>query len=217
MTILAVFLGVALATSVDLQDQVDKLERRLHDSIENAQKQAMKKAEMETALKEMEERLERLGANMEKARQLYPQVMLDGFDADADGTDDMTGKLSSIPEITTAMGTTWTIICGALVMFMHAGFALLETGVCRAVSCQSILLKNILNVCFGTLIWFTFGYAFMYGGAGEDPKTYVIGGKSKYFGSGLIGDDGPAMFWNGPNHIVECQDWFCQKNAMSPS
>ena len=57
MTILAVFLGVALATSVDLQDQVDKLERRLHDSIENAQKQAMKKAEMETALKEMEERL----------------------------------------------------------------------------------------------------------------------------------------------------------------
>ena len=31
------------------------------------------------------------------------------------------------------------------------------------------------------------------------------------------GDDGPAMFWNGPNQIVDCQDWFCQKNAMSPS
>ena len=143
--------------------------------------------------------------------------MTDAFDADGADTDDLTGQLSAIPEITTAMGTTWTIICGALVMFMHAGFALLETGVCRAVSCQSILLKNILNVCFGTLIWFTFGYAFMYGGAGEDPKTYVIGGKSKYFGSGLIGDDGPAMFWNGPNQIVDCQDWFCQKNAMSPS
>ena len=101
---------------------------------------------MEAALKGMEERLERLGATMEKARQLYPQVTLDGFDADADGTDDMTGKLSSIPEITTAMGTTWTILCGALVMFMHAGFALLETGVCRAVSCQSILMKNILRM-----------------------------------------------------------------------
>ena len=73
MTILAVFLGVALATSVDLQDQVDKLERRLHDSIEDAQKQAKKEAEMETALKEMEERLGRLGATMEKARQLSRQ------------------------------------------------------------------------------------------------------------------------------------------------
>ena len=174
---------------------------------------------METALKEMEERLERLGANMEKARQLYPTAMTDAFDADEDGTDDLAGKLSAIPEITTAMGTTWTIICGALVMFMHAGFALLETGVCRAVSCQSILLKNILNVCFGTLIWFCFGYAFMYGGAGEDPKTYVIGGKSKYFGSGLVDLETSSivMGWNGPNQIVGCQDWFCQKNAMSPS
>ena len=74
MTILAVFLGVALATSVDLQDQVDKLERRLHD-FEDAQKQAKKEAEMEAALKGMEERLERLGATMEKARQLYPNLI----------------------------------------------------------------------------------------------------------------------------------------------
>merc|ERR1719159_1365459 len=140
--------------------------------------------------------------------------MLDGFDADADGTDDMTGKLSSIPEITTAMGTTWTILCGALVMFMHAGFALLETGVCRAVSCQSILLKNILNVCFGTMIWFILGYAFMYGGnAGVLPDEYmVIGGGSKYLGSGMVdaAAGGMGMSWVGPNHLITCQDWFFQ-------
>merc|ERR1719506_119802 len=136
----------------------------------------------------MEERLERLGATMEKARQLYPANWTDAFDADEAGTDALTGSMSSIPEITTAMGTTWTILCGALVMFMHAGFALLETGVCRSVSCQSILMKNILNVCFGTMIWFVFGYAFMYGGnAGIMPDEYmIIGGGSGYFGSGLV-------------------------------
>merc|ERR1719310_1379119 len=132
-------------------------------------------------MKRMEQKLEDLGANLQNSRKLYNDEIIAGWVADEEGTDDVSGKRSMIPEITTAMGTTWTIICGALVMFMHAGFALLETGVCRAVSCQSILLKNILNVCFGPLIWFCFGYAFMYGGAGEDPKTYVIGGKSKYF------------------------------------
>ena len=65
---------------------------------------------METALKEMEERLERLGATVEKSRQLYPQSVLDAFDADEDGTDELAGKLSSIPEITTAMGTMWTVM-----------------------------------------------------------------------------------------------------------
>merc|ERR1719460_2362947 len=137
--------------------------------------------------------------------------MLDDFDADADGTDDMTGKLSWIPEITTAMGTTWTIICGALVMFMHAGFALLETGVCRSVSCQSILMKNILNVCFGTMVWFLFGYAFMYGGV-ADGGLMIIGGQSGYFADGMIDYDagGMGMGYIGPNHLVTCQDWFFQ-------
>merc|ERR1719460_1870293 len=137
--------------------------------------------------------------------------MLDDFDADADGTDDMTGKLSWIPEITTAMGTTWTIICGALVMFMHAGFALLETGVCRSVSCQSILMKNILNVCFGTMVWFLFGYAFMYGGV-ADGGLMIIGGQSGYFADGMIDYDagGMGMGYIGPNHLITCQDWFFQ-------
>merc|ERR1719171_2200380 len=120
-----------------------------------------------------------------------------------------------IPEISTAMGTTWTIICGALVMFMHAGFALLETGVCRAVSCQSILMKNILNVCFGTMIWFCFGYALMYGGDTEALPVMIVGGSSGYFGTGMVepaveGAVEMGMGWIGPNYLVTCQDWFFQ-------
>ena len=97
--------------------------------------------------------------------------------------------MSFIPEIATAMGTTWVIICGALVMFMNAGFALLESGVCRAVSCQSVFLKNLLDACFGTILWFLCGYHFMYGSAGDDTPLQVIGGvdsPENFFGGGLI-------------------------------
>merc|ERR1719247_1747888 len=167
---------------------------------------------MAAAMRQMEQKLQELGTSLEKSRKLYDGDILQGFEDDEDGTDDVTGKKSYIPELTTAMGTTWTIICGALVMFMHAGFALLETGVCRAASCQSILMKNILNVCFGTMIWFIFGYAFMYGGDMEILPVMIVGGSGSYFGSGMVdaANQEMGMGWIGPNHLVTCQDWFFQ-------
>merc|ERR1719498_602283 len=134
---------------------------------------------------------------------------------DDSGEDDLKGTMSFIPEITTAMGTTWTILCGALVFFMNAGFALLESGVCRAVSCQSVFLKNMLDACFGTILWFLCGYTFMYGSAGDDTPLQVIGGESGagYFGDGMVdaaGDVVVSMSYIGPNHLITCQDWFFQ-------
>ena len=58
----------------------------------------------------------------------------------------------------------WLILCGALVMFMHAGFAMLEAGCCRAgfvqsVACRAsvywgsptICLKTVFTVCGSTI------------------------------------------------------------------
>merc|ERR1719498_1818842 len=132
---------------------------------------------------------------------------------DDSGEDDLKGTMSFIPEITTAMGTTWTILCGALVFFMNAGFALLESGVCRAVSCQSVFLKNMLDACFGTILWFLCGYAFMYGSLGDNTPLMVIGGIDSgagFFGYGLIVDGAVTMAYVGPNHLITCQDWFFQ-------
>merc|ERR1719487_1365774 len=123
---------------------------------------------MESRIKDLEDRL---AAANKKARRLYNSAFL----AEDAGEDDLTGMYSFIPEITTAMGTTWTILCGALVFFMNAGFALLESGVCRSVSCQSVFLKNMLDACFGTILWFLCGYTFMYGSAGDDTPLMVIG------------------------------------------
>jgi len=64
----------------------------------------------------------------------------------------------------TAMDSAWLLLCGALVMFMHAGFAMLETGCCRAKNASNVLMKNLLNVCVGSLAWYWFGWGFAYGG-----------------------------------------------------
>merc|ERR550514_1814430 len=140
---------------------------------------------MESRIKDLENRLMNAQKATANSRRLYNSAFL----AEEPGDDDLTGTMSFIPEITTAMGTTWTIICGALVMFMNAGFALLESGVCRSVSCQSVFLKNMLDACFGTILWFLCGYTFMYGSLADDTPLQVIGGidtGSGFFGDGMI-------------------------------
>ena len=51
-----------------------------------------------------------------------------------------------------AMDSAWLVLCGALVMFMHAGFAMLETGCCRAKNASNVLMKNLVNVSLGVLL-----------------------------------------------------------------
>ena len=43
-----------------------------------------------------------------------------------------------------ALDSAWLVLCGALVMFMHAGFAMLETGCCRAKNASNVLMKNLV-------------------------------------------------------------------------
>jgi len=62
-----------------------------------------------------------------------------------------------------AMDSCWLIMCGAIVMFMHPGFAMLETGSSRAKNAQSVLFKNMLNVTVGSVAWYLTGFAFAYG------------------------------------------------------
>jgi len=84
------------------------------------------------------------------------------------------------------LDTIWLILCGALVMFMQAGFAMLEAGCCRAKNVQHILLKNFTDVCIGTLGWFFCGYTFAYRGKMDDGKLEngFIGTES-FFGVGF--------------------------------
>ena len=71
-----------------------------------------------------------------------------------------TDKLKNNDDVNSAMSHMWLLVCGALVMFMHAGFAMLEGGCCREGFVQSVLQKNLLNCCVSTVGWWMFGWAF---------------------------------------------------------
>ncbi len=65
-----------------------------------------------------------------------------------------------------AINFTWTLICGFLVMFMQAGFAIVETGLCRAKNANHTMMMNFMVYGVGLLAYFLTGFAIQMGGVG---------------------------------------------------
>ena len=60
----------------------------------------------------------------------------------------------------------WTLIGAALVYFMQAGFAMCEAGLTRAKNCGNIIMKNMMDFCIGTPVYWLVGFGLMFGGSG---------------------------------------------------
>lgn len=67
-------------------------------------------------------------------------------------------------ELQYAIDTFYFLICGALVMWMAAGFAMLESGLVRTKSTTEILTKNIALYSISCVMYLLVGYQLMYGG-----------------------------------------------------
>ena len=65
----------------------------------------------------------------------------------------------------------WTLLGAAMVFFMQAGFALCEAGMTRAKNTGNIIMKNLMDFCIGTPIYWLIGFGIMFAGTGP-----VIGG-----------------------------------------
>ena len=63
-----------------------------------------------------------------------------------------------------ALDTFYFLVCGALVMWMAAGFAMLEAGLVRAKNTTEILTKNVALYASSCVMYMICGYAIMYGG-----------------------------------------------------
>ncbi|MDX1676520.1 ammonium transporter [Arsukibacterium sp.] len=63
-----------------------------------------------------------------------------------------------------AMDTFYFLICGVLVMWMAAGFSMLEAGLVRSKNTTEILTKNVALYSIACIMYLVCGYAFMYGG-----------------------------------------------------
>lgn len=62
-----------------------------------------------------------------------------------------------------ALNLVWLVVGGALVLFMQAGFALVETGFTRAKNGAHTMMMNLVIFALGTVGWFVCGYALMFG------------------------------------------------------
>jgi ammonium transporter, Amt family len=77
----------------------------------------------------------------------------------------------------------WTLVTGFLVMFMQAGFALVETGLCRAKSAAHVMATNFMIYGLGMLGFWICGFAIMFGGVGVAPGAI---GSQPSLGQGIL-------------------------------
>src|SRR5262249_22204915 len=97
-------------------------------------------------------------------------------------------KLSdSVGHNRVAINFMWTLITGFLVMFMQAGFALVETGLCRAKNAGHTMSMNFMIYPMGMLGFYLCGFAFMFGGLGPIATMGNYGGLNGEFTLNLFG------------------------------
>jgi Amt family ammonium transporter len=90
----------------------------------------------------------------------------------------------------------WIVIGAALVVFMQAGFALVETGFCRAKNAAHVMGMNLAIFGIGVAAFFLVGYGFMFGGYSYVLHGYDFG-YDHAVGSPLIGSGHWVFLWKG--------------------
>src|SRR5216110_1597790 len=66
-------------------------------------------------------------------------------------------------DVKVALDTIWVVLTAALVFFMNAGFAMLESGLCRSKNAVNILAKNVVVFAVAALAFWVAGFALMFG------------------------------------------------------
>jgi len=88
-----------------------------------------------------------------------------------------------------AINLMWTLLAGALVMFMQAGFAMVETGFTRAKNASHTMLMNFLIYCIGMLGYWMVGFGLQMGGVGGAATLGGGAGLAHEFTLKLLGKE----------------------------
>ena len=82
----------------------------------------------------------------------------------------------------------WILIAAVLVLFMQAGFALVEAGLTRAKSVANIMMKNLMDLSLGVLVFGAVGFAIAYGGTNA-----LIGTEGWFLDPGAFDESGLTL------------------------
>jgi Amt family ammonium transporter len=109
-----------------------------------------------------------------------------------DGTITPESNKNAIDLVQSHADYVWTLIAAALVFFMQAGFAMVETGFTRAKNAINIMMKNMMDFSMGTLAFWAIGFGLMFGASGTGWF-----GTSGFFLSDYIPGEDPWVlaFW----------------------
>jgi Amt family ammonium transporter len=92
----------------------------------------------------------------------------------------------ALSNLRVGLDTAWVLIAGMLVFWMNAGFALVESGLCRSKNTVNILAKNFIVFAISTVSFWVLGFGLMFG----DGNGF-IGQSGLWFASGA--DNSPAL------------------------
>ena len=116
--------------------------------------------------------------------------------------------------IQTNMNIVWIAVCAALVFFMQAGFAMLESGMVRSKNSINVIMKNYTDMCFGAIVFWAVGYGLMFGTSengwyGTDgfflSDGYSVGVFGADVSDDVCGDCSDHRFGSiGRTHSVQC-------------
>jgi Amt family ammonium transporter len=114
-----------------------------------------------------------------------------------------------VTELGYALDTFYILVMGALVMWMAAGFTLLESGLIRAKNTAEILTKNVALYAIACIMYLLSGYSIMYPGAFEGGFMQSL----STIGSGLVGNTdntAAAVAAGGESNYSRLADFFFQ-------
>ncbi len=112
--------------------------------------------------------------------------------------------MEAVTEVKYALDTFYFLVSGALVMWMAAGFAMLESGLVRAKNTAEILTKNIVLYAIASIMYMLVGYNIMYG----DGVSSVIPGIGFLLGADNTLEE--VLASNGDIYYSNMSDFFFQ-------
>jgi len=86
-----------------------------------------------------------------------------------------------------SVDTIWVLLAAALVFFMQAGFAMVETGFTRAKNAGNIIMKNLMDFALGSLVFWAVGFGLMFG-----ADNFGLFGSFDFFVKGTYGTTIPT-------------------------
>ena len=93
------------------------------------------------------------------------------------GVFNLSAHANELPELNAAFlaNNLWLLIATILVIFMNAGFAMVEAGMCRSKNAVNILAKNLFVFALAVTSYWFIGYSLMYGGSFIDGWLFFNG------------------------------------------